>query len=47
MIEHDQAQTSMAREIRVIPFTIEGLLAQHRFVTTVANRIRAARAGGP
>jgi glucosamine--fructose-6-phosphate aminotransferase (isomerizing) len=32
----------MAREIGVIPLTTEGLLAEHTFVTTVANRIRDA-----
>src|ERR1700693_6408718 len=42
MIEHDRAQTAMAREIREIPLTTERLLAEHDLITTVANRIRHA-----
>ena len=42
MIEHDWAQTAMAREIREIPLTTERLLAEHDLVATVADRIRHA-----
>ena len=42
MIEHDRAQTAMAREIREIPLTTERLLAEHDLVATVADRIRHA-----
>jgi len=42
MIEHDRAQTAMAREIREIPLTTERLLAEHDLVATVAHRIRQA-----
>ncbi|MEA2955613.1 MAG: hypothetical protein QOJ58_1110, partial [Alphaproteobacteria bacterium] len=42
MIEHDQARTAMAREIREIPLTTERLLAEHDLVATVADRIRHA-----
>src|SRR6267154_4048078 len=42
MIEHDRAQTAMAREIREIPLTTERLLAEHDLVAAVADRIRHA-----
>ena len=42
MIQHDRAQTAMAREIREIPLTTERLLAEHDLVATVAHRIRHA-----
>src|ERR1700716_525301 len=42
MIQHDRAQTAMAREIREIPLTTERLLADHDLVATVAHRIRHA-----
>ncbi len=42
MIQHDRAQTAMAREIREIPLTTERLLAAHDLVATVAHRIRHA-----
>jgi fructoselysine-6-P-deglycase FrlB-like protein len=42
MIQNDQAQTAMAREIREIPLTTERLLAAHDLVATVAHRIRHA-----
>jgi len=45
MIEHDQARTAMAREIREIPLTAERLLAEHELVATVADRIRHANPG--
>jgi glucosamine--fructose-6-phosphate aminotransferase (isomerizing) len=42
MIQHDRAQTAMAREIREIPLTTERLLAEHDLVAAVADRIRKA-----
>src|ERR1700716_3906226 len=42
MIQHDRAQTAMAREIREIPLTTERLLAEDDLVATVAHRIRHA-----
>jgi glutamine---fructose-6-phosphate transaminase (isomerizing) len=42
MIQHDRAQTAMAREIREIPLTTERLLAEQDLVATVAHRIRHA-----
>ena len=42
MIQHDRAQTAMAREIQEIPLTTERLLAEHDLVATVAERIRKA-----
>src|SRR5882762_3642068 len=42
MIQHDRAQTAMAREIREIPLTTERLLAEHDLVAAVAHRIREA-----
>jgi glutamine---fructose-6-phosphate transaminase (isomerizing) len=42
MIQHDLAETAMAREIREIPATTERVLAEHGLVTTVANHIRRA-----
>src|SRR5712672_3203458 len=42
MIQNDQAQTAMAREIREIPLATERLLAAHDLVATVAHRIRHA-----
>src|ERR1700716_3637671 len=42
MIQHDRAQTAMARETREIPFAPERLLAEHDLVATVADRIRRA-----
>ena len=42
MIQHEQAQSAMAREIREIPLTTERLLAEHDLVATVADRIRHA-----
>src|SRR6202140_1034372 len=42
MIQHDRAQTAMAREIREIPLTTERLLAEHDRVAAVADRIRRA-----
>src|SRR4030081_1801398 len=42
MIQHDRAQTAMAREIREIPLTTERLLAEHDLVAAVADRIRHA-----
>src|SRR3982074_1921718 len=42
MIEHDRAETGMAREIREIPLTTERLLAEHDLVAAVADRIRHA-----
>jgi glucosamine--fructose-6-phosphate aminotransferase (isomerizing) len=42
MIQHDRAQTAMAREIREIPLTTERLLAEQDLVATVAYRIRHA-----
>jgi glucosamine--fructose-6-phosphate aminotransferase (isomerizing) len=42
MIQHDRAQTAMAREIREIPLSTERLLAEQDLVATVAHRIRQA-----
>src|SRR6202165_3386024 len=42
MIQHDRAQTAMAREIQEIPLTTQRLLAEHELVATVADRIRHA-----
>src|SRR6266852_1024910 len=42
MIQHDRAQTAMAREIWEIPLTTERLLAEPDLVATVADRIRHA-----
>src|SRR5260370_2498998 len=42
MIQHDRAQSAMAREIREIPLMTERLLAEHDLVATVADRIRHA-----
>ena len=42
MIQNDQAQTAMAREIREIPLATERLLTAHDLVATVAHRIRHA-----
>src|SRR5260370_274064 len=42
MIQHDRAQTAMAREIREIPLTTGRLLAEHDLVASVADRIRLA-----
>ena len=42
MIEHDRAQTAMAREIQEIPLLTERLLADHELVAGVADRIRKA-----
>jgi glutamine---fructose-6-phosphate transaminase (isomerizing) len=42
MIQHDRAQTAMAREIREIPLITERLLAEQDPVATVAHRIRHA-----
>src|SRR4029079_19701077 len=42
MIDHDQAGSAMAREIREIPPATERLLANHGLVATVADRIRHA-----
>src|ERR1700720_1321058 len=42
MIQHDRAQTAMARESREIPLTTERLLAEHDRVAAVADRIRKA-----
>ena len=39
MIQHDRAQTAMAREIREIPLTTEPILAEQ---DPVAHRIRHA-----
>jgi glucosamine--fructose-6-phosphate aminotransferase (isomerizing) len=42
MIQHNRAQTAMAREIWEIPLTTERLPAEHDLVAPVADRIRAA-----
>src|SRR5258708_20988192 len=42
MIQHDRAQTAMAREIREIPLTTGRLLAEHDLVASVPDRIRLA-----
>ena len=42
MIQHDRAQTAMAREIREIPLTTARLLAEQDLVAAVAHRIRHA-----
>jgi glucosamine--fructose-6-phosphate aminotransferase (isomerizing) len=42
MIERDQFQTAMAREIREIPEIADRLLTEHDLVAAVVNRIRQA-----
>src|ERR1700724_3092763 len=42
MIQHDRAQTAMAREIRELPITTARLSPEHDRVAAVADRIRRA-----
>lgn len=40
MIQHNRAQTAMAREIREIPLITGRLLAENDLVGAIADRIR-------